>query len=207
MNTLKETKLGGLLLLLGTLLFLVTVFFEFNIGWIGLFGGPEDPFGFIMENWSSMKIIWSWQMVGGILSLLSFFLFFKNASGIKSVIWGLLIIGGLLSTAAFMFMLGSYGPALSVLDTSPELFSTIRGGISSLYQNIMIGPFLFLFIFCWESFNKNGIIKMKWGLTTLVLFVIVLALGLTFGVSIKIAGLSYFLLPMVFGYFQMMERK
>lgn len=207
MYTLEETKIGGLLLILGTLLFLVTVFFEFNIGWIGLFGGPEDPYGFIAEHWPSMKVIWSWQMVGGILTLLSFFLFYKKAGGIKSAIWASLMIRELLSTAAFMFMLGSYGPALEVLDTSPELFGAIRGGVSSLYQNIMIGPFLFIVIFCWESFSAKGIIKKKWGLTALMLVVIVLMFGLIFGISLKIAGLSYFLLPIVLGYYQMTERK
>jgi len=184
----------------GTLIFLISVFFEYKIGWISYGGGPENPVEFVRSNWSALQPIWSWQMISGILLLLAYFLFLKNSQGIRSIIWILLIIGSIMSTAAFFLTLGSYGPALDVYDSSPAVFESIRGGISVLYRNILIGPFLMMFIFCLETFGRNGILRRSWGIAALGFFVVVLGIGLATGGSVKVVGLSYFLLPLVLGY-------
>ena len=143
MTKLKETQLAGLSLILGILVFYCTIFFEYKIGWISLEGGPKDVHEFLLINWDIISNIWYWQMISGVLMLLSYFLFFKNTRGIKTLFWAILIVSSLLSVAAFFLTLGSYEPALKVYDTSPEIFDSIAGGISLLYRNLKIVPFIY----------------------------------------------------------------
>ncbi|MBC2838599.1 hypothetical protein [Robiginitalea sp. SC105] len=200
MNKLTESRIGGLSMVIGTLLFLITVFLEYRIGWISEEGGPDNVYDFIKSHWPELRNIWTWQMVSGILLLLSYILFLKESKGIKSALWALLMVGNIFSTAAFFLTLGSYGPALEVHEASPEIFESIRGGIASLYRNITIGPLLFMLLFCQETFGKSGLIRKTWGIAALSGFAVLLAVGLAAGISEKISGLSYFILPLVFGF-------
>lgn len=56
-----EIKTGGLLLLLASTTVLITIFFEYKIGWIGIQRNQDESILFIFENWKSLQIIWGWQ--------------------------------------------------------------------------------------------------------------------------------------------------
>lgn len=201
MEITNENRVGGILLMIGVVVFLITVYFEFQVGWISRNGGPEEVPIFLRENWTSMKSIWLWQMIGGIISLLAYLLLFKNSAGIKSVLWGLLFIGGIMSSIAFMLTLGSYASALDVYDSQPQLFNAIRGGIRYLYKNISIGPFLLIAIYCLETFQSGGAIKRNYGIMCLIVVFSLIVIGVIIGISVKLSGLPLFLIPFILGYF------
>jgi hypothetical protein len=207
MQKITEINMSGYLLFAGTLIFLITVYFEFDIGWVSMSGGPSDTLSFIQSNWASLERIWFWQMIGGLLTLLSYLMLFKIENGLKSLIWATLAIASLYTSISFLLTLGSYGPASAVYDTSPEIFEVARGGILSLYRNIMITPFLFILIFCIESFSTAGMIKAKLGIAALVLFVVLLGIGIATGLSVRSAGLSFFILPLVLGYSAIVHKR
>jgi hypothetical protein len=75
----NESNLAGLLLMLGGILILITIYFEYHIGRIGKEREiVEAPF-FIRDNWSSLKWIWSGQAFGYFLATVAFILLVKNA--------------------------------------------------------------------------------------------------------------------------------
>lgn len=200
MKSLTENKLGGLLLMLGIIIIVVTIVFEFKIGWVGPERSPDEVPGFIYENWSGLKIIWGWQMVGHVFMALAFMHFALKANIILRLLWLFLVLCEVLGVVAFGFVLGSYYPALEIFDEQPALFLTVRGGIRTLYLASYLSGLLFIIPFCVETFRKKGRISKVIGIVTLSVMVGIGIFGNVMGYSGQISGLGFFLLPLVFGY-------
>jgi len=201
MKSMNEKRLGGLLLMLGIITILVTIVFEFKVGWIGTDRPREEVPQFIYETWSALKFIWGWQMVAHVFIALAFMQFAIGSRMFMRLLWQFLALCEILAIVAFGFVLGSYYPALEVLDEQPALFQSIRGGIRTLYMASYLSVLLFIIPFCLETFKKNGKIIRAAGVVTLIVMIGTSVIGTALSYSGQISGLGTFLLPLVFGYF------
>lgn len=201
MATIQENKLGGLFLGFGALVILVTIYFEYNIGWIGVERAADEVPLFIYQSWSSLKNIWGWQMLGHASLIIAYFLFLKKANALMLSLWSILLLCGFMIVVAFGFTLGSYFPALEVYDTQPELFQTIRGGIGSLYRVGRVEILLLALLFVYETFRKNGLIHRMTGALILILILSCMIIGTLAGIDPKVTGATVFFLPLTMGYF------
>lgn len=64
MKSLTEDRLGGLILFLGAGIVLITIFFEYKMGWIGIQRPESGIPKFMLENWADLEFIWAWEMLG-----------------------------------------------------------------------------------------------------------------------------------------------
>lgn len=197
----NENQIGGLFLILGSLVLLTTIYFEYSIGWIGTTRTDKETNEFILGNWESLKHIWTWQMLSHFIYTIGYFLLLKKANILMRIIWTILLMCSLLMLVAFGLTLGAYYPALEAYSSEPTIFQTIKGGIGYLYQFGRYGLLLFLVAFLVETLNKNGKIVKVFGLTFLGFIIIVLVIGHLFGLSMKVNGAIFFLLPLTIGYF------
>ena len=197
----NEFKLGGLFLILGSILLLGSIFFEYHISWIGIERTENEVPKFIYENWQDLKLIWRWQMLAHFVLLIAYFLLLKDATAIMRTLWSVLLVCSLMMLIAFGFTLGSYYPALEVYNSQPEIFETISGGIGWLYQFGRMGLLIFFLVFLLELFGKNGKVSRGTGILILCLVVLSIVLGFSTGISVKVTGAAFFLLPMTLGYY------
>jgi len=200
MKSLRSSQIGGILLALAPLIILITIVFEYQIEWIGVERAPEAVPGFMYDNWSALGQIWGWQMFGYFLFSLAFLQLLKTATEWMRLAWSALLLCALMIFVAFGLTLGAYPPALDVLGTHPALFSAIRGAVRALYLPGQMGIFLlFIPLFLFETFGKQGVIKRSWGIGTGAIIVLAILSGLGVGIPIKVTGASLFLLPLVVG--------
>jgi hypothetical protein len=205
LKAIKENELGGFLLVLGSIVILASIFFEYKIGWIGTERAENLVPTFMLHNWTDLKNIWGCQMLGHFILLLAYFLLIKSASPIMRTFWSILIVCGIMTVIAFGLTLGSYYPSLLVKDSQPELFQTIRGGIGTLYKMGRSGILLFVFVFLIETFGKNGKIKKTSGTSILTIVLIALLSVPIFGLSMKLAGATWFIFPLTIGYYYILK--
>lgn len=201
MKALNEKKASGFFLFLGAIIILITIIFEYKIGWIGTERLDSETPQFMLENWDELRLIWAWQVLGYFLFILAYLMILKEAKGYKRLFWSILFIGGLLIISSFGFTLGSYFPALEVYSQEPAIFNSIRGGVGVLYRSGKISLLFFVFIFLWETFSSKGEIKKETGIISISIFLGSLLIGFITNLPIKVAGATFFLLPMVIGYF------
>ena len=195
-----ETKVGGLILLSGALLLLITIFFEYKIGWIGI-ERPETAIPhFIYDNWTELGKIWSWQTLAHVLFTISYILLLKNSKGIMSLLWSFMLLFGIMMVISLGITVGSYYPALEVYNEQPQLFNTIRGAIKTLYFPAQLGSMLLLVIFLIELFSKEGVVNKKLGFITIGLVLIAFLLALITSIQIKVIGAVWFIIPVILGY-------
>ena len=197
----NENSIGGLFLILGTLVLLTTIYFEFSIGWIGNPRTDNETIEFLISNWENLKNIWTWQMCSHFIFIVGYFLLLKTANLIMRILWSILMVCSLLILVAFGLTLGSYYPALEIYNSEPTIFETIRGGIGYLYQFGRYGLLLFAIAFLVETLNNHGKIPKIFGLSLLIFIILLLIIGNALGVSMKIIGVAFFLLPLAIGYF------
>ncbi|MEO2050787.1 MAG: hypothetical protein ABGX00_03410 [Allomuricauda sp.] len=197
----NENQVGGLFLILGSLVLLTTIYFEYSVGWIGVTRTDKETNAFILGNWDSLKQIWTWQMLSHFTYTIGYVLLLKNANIVMRIIWTILMVCSLLMLVAFGLTLGTYYPALETYNSEPLLFETIRGGIGYLYQFGRYGLLLFLVAFLIETLLTNGKIVKVFGLAFLGFIAVLFIIGYTFGIAMKIIGASFFLLPLTIGYF------
>lgn len=187
--------------MLGTMVLLTTIFFEYSIGWIGNPRTDNETIEFLVSNWDNLKPIWTWQMLSHFIFVVGYSLLLKNAILIMRILWSVLMVCSLLIIVAFGLTLGSYYPALEKYSSEPALFETIRGGIGYLYQFGRYGLLLFAVAFLVETLNKNGRISKVFGLSFFACIVLLFIIGYVLGVSMKIIGVAFILLPLAIGYF------
>jgi hypothetical protein len=197
----NENHIGGLFLILGSLVLLITIYFEYSVGWICTSRTDKETNEFILSNWENLELIWTWQMLSHFIFITGYFLLLKKANIIMRIIWSNLVVCSLMMLVAFGLTLGTYYPALETYNSEPKIFETIRGGIGYLYQFGRFGFLLFAVTFLIETLNKNGKIHKVFGLTLLAFIILIIIIGFTLGISIKIIGATFFLLPLVIGYF------
>ena len=196
----NESKIGGLVLFLGAMLLLVTIYFEYQIGWIGVERPDSEIPGFIFDNWTGLGKIWSWQGFAHVLFTISYILLLKNSKGVKSMLWSWMLVCGIIMTISLGFTVGSYYPALEVLEDQPQLFSTIRGAIKTLYFPAQLGSLVLTIIYFLELFDKDGVVNKNFGLITLGLVILGFLIGGVTSIPMKVIGAVWFILPVVLGY-------
>lgn len=201
MKMIATDRLGGAFMFIGAAIILITIFFEYRIGWIGVERSEGQTLTFIYDNWPQLKTIWGWQTLGHTCFLIAYVQLLKNAAPMMRVCWSVLLICGVMVVIAFGLTLGSYYPALEVYDTQPELFESLRGGIGILYRTGITGIVLFGVVFLMETFSNDGIVNRLTGLITIGVIVLSILAGLIINIPMKVTGASWFLLPLMLGYF------
>lgn len=204
----KEQKIGGLLLVIAIITLFITIFFEIKIGWIGS-PDSQDPDWvprFINENWDGLKTIWGWQAFATFLFTLAYF----QLSSIKrsvfwvpiGFLWSISFLLSLLVLVSFGLTLGAYGPASSIYEESPMLFTSIRGGVLGLYGfGGVKGQLVFLLILIFEMFSKDGMVPKIPGFIVIGLMIFSIVLVVLSIIPGKMLGLVFLLMPLILGYF------
>ncbi|MEM1338983.1 MAG: hypothetical protein AAF634_15640 [Bacteroidota bacterium] len=134
-QTKPEVRYGGILLSVGALITILCILLEVNAGWASLFIEMErtnyEAGKFLFENWDEMNGIWTGALIGNVFFTIASVLLMKNATKIgwfpSSLFWSIFFIGSWLLILSFGISLGSYYPALDVIDNHPYVFDTIRG--------------------------------------------------------------------------------
>jgi hypothetical protein len=197
----QRSKFAGALLMAGGLTILTTIVFEYQVGWIGVLRTPAETIDFVISEWSTLSTIWSFQMLGHGFLALACLVQLREAPSYHAPVWGALSLLTLLVIVAFGLTVGGYGPALEVHSTQPAVFETLRGAIRGLYSPGLYGGLaLFTFLFVLLSVRRRGIVGRLRGGATLGVFAICLLIGVTTPLTVKVAGASWFLLPVVLGY-------
>ena len=207
MKTQKDNKIGGALLLIGIVIFFITVYLEFQIGWIGS-PRSQDPAAvpnFLKEHWSSLKGIWGWQTFASFLFTLGYFHLTKIKRTLFQIplgsLWAILFITSIMVLVSLGITLGSYEQAISIYDTNPEQFTTIRAAVLGLHGfGSEFNMVIMLVIFIYEVVSKNGVIPKVLGFIILGLLITSFSLMLLNIIPGKIIGLAYFLMPLTLGY-------
>lgn len=197
----NENRMGGLFLILATLVLLTTIYFEYRIGWIGNPRTDKETIEFLLSNWENIKYIWTWQMLSHFIFIVGYTLLLKNANLIMRILWSILMVCSLLILVAFGLTLGTYFPALEIYDNEPAIFETIRGGIGYLYQLGRYGLSLIAVAFLIETLDKKGKISRVFGLSLFAFITLLFMTGYGLGGSMKVIGAAFFLLPLAIGYF------
>ena len=187
--------------MLGSMVLLTTIYFEYSIGWIGNPRTDDQTIEFLIKNWDNLEPVWTWQMFSHFIFIIGYSLLLRNAKLVMRILWSILMVYSLLILVAFGLTLGTYHPALEVYNSEPAIFETIRGGIGYLYQFGRYGLLLFVVVFLVETLNKNGKISKVFGLGFLAFIVLLFIIGSALGISMKVVGAAFILLPLVIGYF------
>ncbi len=198
----NETNLAGFILFLGTFCILITIGFEYTIGWIGVKRSANEIPLFIYGVWDDLKHIWAWQIFGFSLQCIAYILFLKNATqAFKSLLWATLMVLSLFIIFGFGICLGGYYPALEVYEQQPHLFEAIGGAVRFLYGRGGLLSFLILaLLFFIELFASKGVIPKKWGIPALFVIVIGILLSLVPSLPEKVIGASIFFIPLSIGF-------
>ena len=198
----NETNLAGFILFLGTFCILITIGFEYTIGWIGVKRSANEIPLFIYTAWDDLKHIWAWQIFGFSLQCIAYILFLKNATqAFKSLLWATLMVLSLFIIIGFGICLGGYYPALEVYEQQPHLFEAIGGAVRFLYGRGGLLSFLILaLLFFIELFASKGVIPKKWGIPALFVIVIGILLSLVPSLPEKVIGASIFFIPLSIGF-------
>lgn len=196
---------GGAILFFAALLFIVTIGFEWSIGWPPS-GAQTTPASFMLDHWDALRRIWTFQMLAGFLFGISALLLMQSSQVEAAwppavVIWAAVAIGGVLIAVAFGLTLGSYPPALRSLEQSPELFATARGGIRRLYGlGVQVTGVGYLILLLREGIAADGVVPRSWLLVLLgavALTITLAAMGLL--PPRTIGGMTWFLVPTLLG--------
>lgn len=194
-------KTAGLAMMVGSALILVTIFFEYQIGWIGVPREADAMPGFVLSEWQNLKAIWSFQMLGHGFLALSYLLLLRHSSGIYASAWGALCLLAILVVVAFGMTVGGYQAALEVYATQPAVFESLRGAVRGLYSpGGMGGIAFFSLVFVIESVRSKGVVGRVRGGVSLGVFVVCLAVGATTALTTKVGGAAWFFLPLVMGF-------
>ncbi len=195
----REMKVAGLLLLSGVVLFFITIFFEFQSGWVGWTDRPpEETPAFIHDHWPVLKSIWSWQKLAHVLWTVAFILLIKSSRVIKgiplSALWACILVGELMMIAGFDVSLGGYEATLPYFEEQPELFLSIRGAVAGLYRpGDPLVMLVWLLIFNLETFTSKGLVPRKLGIAILGIMLVCIVISSLSQTPRQIFGLAFFL--------------
>ena len=196
-----ESNIAGLILTVGTLIILTTIFFEYRIGWIGVQRPPEEVPYFIFQSWPDLKNIWGWQVIGFFFSAVAYALLLKHSvHRWKSLLWAILLLCTISIIIAFGITLGSYYPALEIYEEQPELFHALRGAVRSLYAPGLLGLLFLITIYLIETFSTNGLINRKWGVVGIALVLLGIVLSFVPSLPGQTIGAVIFFVPLFVGY-------
>lgn len=200
-----EMRTGGAVLLIGAVIFLVTVGFELIIGWPPAGGEATDITAFMVQHWSTLQAIWAVQMLGVLLIASSALVLLQSRrlTGMwrpASVIWSMVAVAGTVLTVAYGFALGSYPALLPSVEENPGVFAAVRGGVRFLLNTALAVALLgFSLVFIREGLATDGIVPRSWivGIAVAVVFAILAA---AFGLlQPVVASAVIFFVPMLLG--------
>lgn len=197
----NESNLAGFLMVLGGIIILITILFEYRIGWIGV-ERPESAIPpFIFNAWSQLRLIWGWQVIGFFFIAVAYLLLLKSSvSVIKSLFWAVVLLCTISLIIAFGITLGSYYTALEVYDEQPIIFDALRGAVRSLYSIGLLSLILLIVVHLHETFGRNGTIHRKWGLAGFSIVVIGVVLSFVPGLPGQLIGAVIFFIPVFIGF-------
>ena len=167
----------------------------------------NDTTEFLISNWSKLKDIWTFQMLSHFIFTIGYFLLLKRANIVMQIVWSILMVCSLLILVAFGLTLGSYHSALEVYNTKPEIFDTIKGGIRYLYQFGRYGLLLVILAFLVETLSNDGKIFKNFGILFLSSIILLFIVGKTSGISTKVIGVFFILLPLTIGCFYFKDKE
>lgn len=193
----ERSRLGGLFILCATIVMVGTIFFEYQLGWIGISRTEEETISFMTDHWQELSQIWLWQAIAYLLFTLSYLAFFFNSRGIKKFLWFILLISGTMMVVSMGLTLYNYEMALSEYTSNPENFEAIQKIVRPLYAMGKYGSALFTFAYFFDAFGRGGVRRIP-GLLLLFAVVSGLALGFILGFDMKVVGALWFFLPFHF---------
>jgi hypothetical protein len=116
------------------------------------------------------------------------------------IIWSAVTVGAILATAALALTLGSYPPALQAIERNPELFTTIRGGVRSLFDlGIRVVLLGHLILLVREGVAGQGVVPRSWLLGFAGLAALAIGAGMTGFLQPPLGGVVAFLIPTLLG--------
>jgi len=196
----NESGIAALCLALGSITIFVTIFMEYQVGWIDAERRLNEVPGFIRNHWSELRLIWGWQVSAHMLFAIAYLLLFKATRRLKSFFLAALFLSGLLVVVSFLAVLGGYYPALKVYEDQPAVFESMRGAIGNMYAVGRLGLVLLLPVFLLEVFGLDQRVDKRVGVTIFVFIAVAISMGLFADSDIRIAGATWFLMPLVLGY-------
>lgn len=204
MDSGREMRSGGAILLLGALLFIVSIGFELSLGWPPS-GEDTDAAALMLQAWDSLRWIWTIEALATFLFALSALTLarsrhLEDSWRPSSIIWSAVAIGAILATVGFALALGSYPPALQTLEQNPELFEAVRGGIRATYEMGMLVQGLgHLALFLREGIANDGVVPRAWLLGFAGSIVAAIGIVVTGLLRPAAAGVVTFLVPALLG--------
>jgi|GEM_PF-4214276 len=204
-----EIKVGGMLLSIGAFITIVCILLEVNAGWASLFvemnRSDYEAGIFLFENWQEMRSIWTWALIGNVFLAIAALILLKKEDSIASfpmsVLWSIYFIGSLLLIISFGICLGSYYPALEVIEEHPAIFLSTRGAPLYLFYVGMISGLIPLIIYFYEGFRKQGIVPRRWAIIMSGLLLIVFIAVSAGIVSFAVFAITCFLITILLGIF------
>ncbi|MEM8981802.1 MAG: hypothetical protein AAGC71_02155 [Pseudomonadota bacterium] len=183
-NNSVESKLGGLLLITGSLLTVICISLEVSVEWWSFWYEIQrtdyEAGAFLYEHWAVMSPIWALSLLGNVLLATASLLLLKNTGsgnyGAVSIGWAIYFLGTLALALSFAVSVGGYHPALAVINEQPALFETIRGVALFLFNLGMPTLFIPLAVLFQQGFARDGFVPRYLAIVAGVLIVAVLLL-------------------------------
>lgn len=201
MNRHDEPRIGGVLLLLGAATILVTIYFEFRIGWIGVERPPAEVPFFFRDQWTKLEPIWRGQTFGFATCTLAAMLLMKGARGWMSALWAVSVLAGVCVVVGFGMCLGGYPSSLAVYETQPVVFDSLRAVVGVLYGlGVQVLILSWVVAFVLGVVRREGVVGRRLGWATIAFVVASIVLGLVSPLDVKVTGAAVFLVPAVLGF-------
>ncbi|MEK6481614.1 hypothetical protein WJR50_28985 [Catalinimonas sp. 4WD22] len=202
-----EVRTAGLLLSIGSLITIVCILMEVYAGWASLSVEMKrtdyEAGVFLFNHWPQMKSIWGWSLFGNVFLAIAALLLQKNASNVgvfpASVLWSIYFIGCLLLIISFGLSLGSYYPALEVIEQQPAIFVALRGTPLYLFDLGAISGLVLFIIYFYEGFSKQGIVSRKWAIAALSCIIVSIVLVSVGFASFTVFAIACFFVPLFLG--------
>lgn len=204
-----EIRFGGILLSLGALITIICILFEAKSGWTSLtvemVRTDYEAGKFLFENWSEIRSIWSWALLGNVFFAISSILLLKESKKIgwfpSTLFWSIYFVSSLILVFSFATCLGSFYNTLKVIDDRLYLFEIIRGIALYLFNIGALLQLSILIIYFHQGFSKQGIVPRIYAIVVLSLIVSSFALIFLGVISVEVFAITNFLAPFFLGFF------
>lgn len=204
---LRDIRIGGSALFIGTLLFVGSIIAEFSVGWStpGSNFGLEEKVAIYRSFWPVLRWLWVVQMIGAFLMTTSALLLLTaplppRRFPPEKFLLAAIAVGGVMLTMAFGTAIGAYPIAFRSFETSPEIFATFLGEVGVTYRGSAAIVVFGYFIFCiQEGVAKDGLVSPLALVAVLVLIATAVGLAATGVMLAKTAGVVVFAAPALLG--------
>jgi hypothetical protein len=195
----KSNSFAGTMMVLASILVLGSIYFEYQIGWIGEERSAEGNIDFMAENWKDLSPIWMLQALGYFFFMLAYISYFRLSKGGLKILWALLSVCGVLLVVSMIITQTSYGSALEIYDTQPAPFESVRRIVLPLYTIGKFGSTLFGLIYLVSSISGKGRVGRTAGLVMFTLVIAFILIGTYYEMDTRVIGVLWFILPLHYG--------